>query len=74
MVKTSTPAANGVAFEVPPLSAAVVHDLSTYVWHDAGWMARRRDLGGWLDRPMATYEAHLGSWARVPEEGNRFLT
>ena len=23
---------------------------------------------------MSTYEVHLGSWARVPEEGNRFLT
>ena len=23
---------------------------------------------------MAIYEVHLGSWARVPEEGNRFLT
>ena len=29
---------------------------------------------GWLDRPMSTYEVHLGSWARVPEEGHRFLT
>ena len=28
----------------------------------------------WLDRPMSVYEVHLGSWARVPEEGNRFLT
>jgi 1,4-alpha-glucan branching enzyme len=23
---------------------------------------------------MSVYEVHLGSWARVPEEGNRFLT
>ena len=23
---------------------------------------------------MAVYEVHLGSWARVPEDGNRFLT
>jgi 1,4-alpha-glucan branching enzyme len=27
-----------------------------------------------LDSPIAIYEAHLGSWMRVPEEGNRFLT
>ncbi len=37
-------------------------------------MAERREQGGRLDRPMAIYEVHLGSWARVPEEGNRFLT
>ena len=24
--------------------------------------------------PMSIYEVHLGSWARVPEEGNRYLT
>jgi 1,4-alpha-glucan branching enzyme len=27
-----------------------------------------------LDAPIAIYEVHLGSWRRVPEEGNRFLT
>ncbi len=26
------------------------------------------------DAPVAIYEMHLGSWMRVPEEGNRFLT
>ncbi|MES1256702.1 MAG: 1,4-alpha-glucan branching enzyme, partial [Acidobacteriota bacterium] len=64
----------GVAFEVPPHSAAIVRDISGYVWGDAAWMASRADQHGWLDRPMATYEVHLGSWARVPEEGARYLT
>jgi 1,4-alpha-glucan branching enzyme len=64
----------GVAFEVPPLSAAVVRDISHYAWGDALWMSARRDSGARLDRPMAIYEAHLGSWARVPEHGNRFMT
>src|SRR5260221_1878850 len=63
----------GVAFEVPPSSASIVYDLSKYVWRDHEWMTQRPAHGGWLDRPMAVYEAHLGSWARVPEEGNRFL-
>ena len=27
-----------------------------------------------LEAPMAVYEMHLGSWMRVPEDGNRSLT
>ena len=64
----------GFAFEVPPQSASVVRDISHYEWKDDVWMKTRRDQGEWLGKPMATYEAHLGSWARVPVEGNRFLT
>ena len=37
---------------------------------DAGARASR----AWFDKPMAVYEVHLGSWARVPEEENRYLT
>src|SRR6185503_1159480 len=62
------------AFEAPPQSAAVVHDVSGYEWGDAEWIAARAAGHAWLDRPMSTYEVHLGSWARVPEDGNRFLT
>ena len=64
----------GVAFEVPPQSASIVRDISGYAWRDEAWVAARRARGAWLDQPMTTYEVHLGSWARVPEEGNRFLT
>ena len=28
----------------------------------------------WLQRPVSIYEVHLGSWARVPEEHNRYLS
>ncbi len=38
-----------------------------------GWRRAPR-TAVWLDRPMSVYEVHLGSWARVPEEGNRSLT
>jgi 1,4-alpha-glucan branching enzyme len=62
------------AFEAPPLSAAIVRDTSHYVWTDDEWMSAREANGAWLRKPMAIYEVHLGSWARVPEEGNRFLT
>ena len=62
------------AFEVPPQSASVVWDISDYEWRDTAWMSERQAHNSWLEQPMSVYEVHLGSWARVPEEGNRFLT
>lgn len=58
--------------ESPPRTASVVWD-SAYSWHDSEWMGKRERLQA-LDAPMSIYEVHLGSWMRVPEEGNRFLT
>ncbi len=61
----------GFAMEPPPGSASRVV-ASSYAWTDAGWLAERarRDPAR---EPLAIYEVHLGSWARVPEEGNRVL-
>ena len=59
--------------EAPPLTASVVHALDRYTWHDQGWMEQRARGDVWA-RPMSIYEVHLGSWRRVPEEGNRSLT
>ena len=64
----------GVAFEMPPQTASVVRDISGYAWQDGAWMAARPGHNRWMDRPMSIYEVHLGSWARVPEDSNRFLT
>jgi 1,4-alpha-glucan branching enzyme len=64
----------GFAFEAPPQTASVVRDISRYQWDDDAWMDARGEQGSWLHRPMAIYEVHLGSWARVPEDGNRFLS
>jgi 1,4-alpha-glucan branching enzyme len=63
----------GLAFELPPATASVIC-RPDYEWDDDEWMQARASLGSWFHRPMATYEVHLGSWARVPEEGNRYLT
>ena len=63
----------GVAFEVPPLSASIVAKLD-YEWQDGDWMRDRAGQDSWLHRPMSVYEVHLGSWARIPEEGERYLT
>ncbi len=61
----------GFYSEVPPKSASVICDLSTYIWSDSEWMARRATSDP-LKSPMSTYEVHLGSWMRGP--GNESLT
>ena len=58
--------------EVPPNTASVVWDLE-YEWGDEDWMAQRKQRNA-LSSPQATYEMHLGSWRRVPDEGYRSLT
>jgi 1,4-alpha-glucan branching enzyme len=63
----------GFAFELPPLNASIVC-VPSYDWSDGGWMASRESQGSWFHRPLAVYEVHLGSWARVPEEGHRYLS
>jgi 1,4-alpha-glucan branching enzyme len=63
----------GFFFEHRPKSASIVHDITTYSWNDKDWMQMRREKNC-LASPVSIYEAHLGSWMRVPEEGNRVLT
>jgi 1,4-alpha-glucan branching enzyme len=58
--------------EVPPRTASVVWDLD-YRWDDQAWMQERGQANA-LNAPLSIYEAHLGSWRRVPEEGNRSLS
>jgi 1,4-alpha-glucan branching enzyme len=58
--------------EVSPATASIVWGLD-YRWGDQEWMARRRERNA-LDAPMSIYEVHLGSWRRVPEEGDRPVT
>jgi 1,4-alpha-glucan branching enzyme len=59
-------------WDPPPKTGSVVWNLD-YEWHDADWM-RNRHASNALEAPWTIYELHLGSWRRVPEEGNRFLT
>jgi len=58
--------------EQPPRQASIVWDLS-YDWGDADWMSNRSRANS-RSAPWSVYEVHLGSWMRVPEEGNRWLT
>jgi 1,4-alpha-glucan branching enzyme len=58
--------------EPPPRQASIVWDLA-YQWGDSAWMSERVQANG-RQAPWAVYELHLGSWMRVPEERNRWLT
>ncbi|MDO8691284.1 MAG: 1,4-alpha-glucan branching protein GlgB [Dehalococcoidia bacterium] len=58
--------------EVPPGTASIVWDLD-YAWQDQAWTEARSRRNA-LDAPISIYEMHLGSWMRVPEEGDRRLT
>ena len=60
------------AMEPPPGTASIVFD-SAHIWDDAAWLERRAATDP-TNRPLSVYECHLGSWRRVPEEGNRPLT
>jgi 1,4-alpha-glucan branching enzyme len=58
--------------EIPPKTASIVWDLD-YQWSDQEWMTSRRQRNA-LDKPMAIYEMHVGSWRRVAEQSNRSLS
>ncbi|HTM03992.1 MAG TPA: 1,4-alpha-glucan branching protein GlgB [Vicinamibacterales bacterium] len=64
----------GRRFEVPPNTASIVWTEGQYQWADGDWLRDRPSFGGWHERPMSVYEVHLGSWRRVPQEENRYLT
>jgi 1,4-alpha-glucan branching enzyme len=59
-------------WETPPKTGPVVWDLD-FEWRDDEWMKNRYKVNA-LDSPISIYEVHLGSWRRVPEEGNRPLS
>jgi 1,4-alpha-glucan branching enzyme len=54
-------------------TASLVFNLDRFTWSDREWMESRRTRE-WHKEPVSVYEVHLGSWARVPEENNRYLS
>ncbi len=60
------------AWERPPKTASKTWGLD-YEWADSSWMKGRHKNNS-INAPCSIYEVHLGSWRRVPEEGNRYLS
>jgi 1,4-alpha-glucan branching enzyme len=59
--------------ETPPRTASIVWTTNDYQWNDEAWMQTRKERAS-VSAPISVYEVHLGSWRRVPEQGNRWLT
>ena len=63
----------GLGAEHPPGTASVVRRLDGHAWTDEAWISAR-EARQRIDQPISIYEVHLGSWRRVPDEGNRPLS
>ena len=63
----------GFEMELRPSTASRVNLLGGFEWHDDAWM-KNRPAANPFASPISVYEVHLASWARVPEEGSRWLT
>ena len=50
-------------YEKRPANASIVMPLDGYEWHDGEYQSRR-DNTKVLEKPMAIYEVHLGSWKK----------
>ncbi|MFO0952273.1 MAG: 1,4-alpha-glucan branching protein GlgB [Isosphaeraceae bacterium] len=61
------------ACELRPRTASQLVRLDGYEWGDGDWMKVRKGPHA-PGAPISIYEVHLGSWMRVPEEENRWLT
>ncbi|NNC95853.1 MAG: 1,4-alpha-glucan branching protein GlgB [Chitinophagales bacterium] len=57
--------------ENPPGNASIVWDLK-HKWSDKRWLNKRKRKS--FSQPYSVYEVHLGSWRRITEDGNRFLS
>ncbi len=63
----------GFLAELSPHTASVVQGLPDRGWQDETWMAARQSSQV-RSAPISIYECHLGSWMRVAEDGNRYLS
>ncbi len=59
--------------ETRPKTASIVYDINDFDWTDEEWINKRNN-SNLLEEPISVYEVHLGSWMRIPEEDNRYLT
>ena len=56
----------GFYAEKKPNTASRVYDLSKYEWKDGDWFEQKKKESSY-ERPMLTYEVHVGSWRRTKD-------
>lgn len=71
LLQKSDPYAN--FSELRPGKASMVYNINQYKWNDQEFISLR-ERTSIANSPLNIYEVHLGSWKRVPEENNRFLS
>jgi 1,4-alpha-glucan branching enzyme len=59
--------------ELPPNTASRIVAPGTFKWSDKRWL-NTRAASDMKRLPMSVYELHPGSWRRIPEENNRYLS
>ncbi|MEP6617729.1 MAG: 1,4-alpha-glucan branching protein GlgB [bacterium] len=59
--------------EQAPQTSSIVVREDVYRWRDTAWMTARPTRNA-VREAVHVYEVHLGSWVRVPDQGDRFLT
>ncbi|MCZ6831968.1 MAG: 1,4-alpha-glucan branching protein GlgB [Gammaproteobacteria bacterium] len=62
------------AMQHPPETASKTVSAQSYVWQDEQWMSSRASSSNLYHGPVSIYEVHLGSWRRIPERSEGFLT
>jgi len=56
-----------------PSTDSMVFDIESYNWNDDKWLKNRNNKDP-IAGPINIYELHPGSWRRVAEDGNRFMS
>jgi len=54
-------------FQIPPETASIVTEESTFQWSDRNW-DKRNIAANWQHQPMSVYEVHAGSWRQSEQD------
>ncbi len=56
-----------------PETSSIIKNIEGFDWSDRDWIETRGKSNP-QQEPISVYEVHLGSWMRIPDEDDRFLS